>query len=84
MANSFRIQSNWKRWTQPWQHFDWLLLAMPTALTIFASIVIASTQLNQDATIFGWNHFFLGMIGIGITLWVARIRYEVLLQWQWI
>ncbi|MGD1860532.1 MAG: rod shape-determining protein RodA [Leptolyngbyaceae cyanobacterium] len=84
MANSFRIQSNWKRWTQPWQHFDWLLLSLPAVLVIFASIVIASTQLNQDATVFGWNHFFLGMIGIGITLWTARLRYERLLQWQWV
>ncbi|MEM6837166.1 MAG: rod shape-determining protein RodA [Cyanobacteria bacterium P01_C01_bin.120] len=84
MANSFRIQSNWKRWTQPWQHFDWLLLSLPAVLVIFASIVIASTQLNQDATVFGWNHFFLGVIGIGITLWTARLRYERLLQWQWV
>lgn len=84
MSSSFRIQSSWKRWWQGWQHFDWSLLLVPTALTIFASVVIASTQLNQDSTIYGWNHFFLGLIGIGITLWLARIRYEVLLQWQWV
>ena len=84
MANSFRINSTWKRWLQAWQQADWLLFLTPMLLTGFASIVIASTQLNLDATIYGWNHFFLGIIGIMLALWIARIRYEILLQWQWI
>ncbi len=84
MLSSSRINSGWKRWLQGWQHFDWSLLLITTALTIFASVVIASTQLNQESTPYGWNHFFLGLIGVGIALWVARLRYEVLLQWQWV
>lgn len=84
MSSSFRISSNWKRWLQGWQHFDWLLLLVPTLMMLFASLVIASTQINLDATIYGWNHFFLGLMGVVLVLWVARIRYEVLLQWQWV
>ncbi len=62
---------------------DWLLLLLPTGLMSFASVVIASTQLNLDATIYGWNHFVLGLIGIVIAMWLARVRYEHLLQWRW-
>lgn len=63
---------------------DWLLLLLPMLLTGFASIVIASTQINLDSTVFGWNHLILGIVGIFIALWVARIRYEFLLEWQWL
>lgn len=84
MANSFFINPNWKRWAQGWQQMDWLLFLLPIGLTVFASIVIGSTQINLDATIYGWNHLILGLIGVGLALWVARIRYEILLEWQWI
>jgi len=83
MSSSFRMHSSWKRWTQGWQHFDWSLLIVPTLMMMFASVVITSTQINQEFTIYGWNHFFLGLIGVGITLWLGRIRYEFLLQWRW-
>ncbi|MEM9504659.1 MAG: rod shape-determining protein RodA [Cyanobacteria bacterium P01_E01_bin.43] len=83
-TSSLRAKSAWQRWLQPWQHLDWLLLLLPVLLTGFASLVIASTQLNLDATVFGWNHFILGTIGLVLALWIARIRYEVWLQWQWI
>ncbi|NER79796.1 MAG: rod shape-determining protein RodA [Leptolyngbya sp. SIO1D8] len=84
MTNSFRINSSWKRWLQGWQQVDWLLFLVPILLMTFASVVIASTQLNLDATIYGWNHFLLGIIGCVLALWISRIRYERLLQWQWI
>ena len=84
MSSSFRINSNWKRWLQGWQAFDWLLLLVPALLMAFASLVITSTQINLESTIYGWNHFFLGLIGVVLALWMARIRYEVLLQWQWV
>ncbi|MBE7385937.1 MAG: rod shape-determining protein RodA [Leptolyngbya sp. SIO1E4] len=84
MASSFRINSSWKRWLQGWQQLDWLLFLMPILLMTFASVVIASTQLNLEATVYGWNHFILGIIGCGLALWIARIRYERLLQWQWV
>ena len=84
MANSFQINSNWKRWLQAWQQVDWLLILVTTLLMTFASVVIASTQLNLEAKVYGWNHFLLGCIGLALALWIARIRYEILIQWQWI
>lgn len=84
MVHSSRIHSRWKRWLQGWQKVDWPLLIVSTLLMGFASVVIASTQLNLDATIYGWNHLFLGMIGCILALWIARIRYDVLLRWQWV
>ncbi|MDB9529383.1 rod shape-determining protein RodA [Oscillatoria sp. CS-180] len=83
MADSFRTSPKWKRWFQTWQQIDWLLLLTPTVLSIFASVVIASTQLNLEATVYGWNHFMLAMVGVVLALWISRIRYEVLLQWRW-
>lgn len=84
MSSSSRLQSHWKRWLQPWQHLDWSLLLVPSLLMVFASVVIASTQLNLESTPYGWNHFFLGLIGIVLALMVSRVRYESLLSWQWI
>jgi rod shape determining protein RodA len=83
MSTSFRVNSRWKRWLQGWQELDGLLLLLPTLMMGFASVVIASTQINLDTTIFGWNHFILGIIGLIGALWIARIRYENLLKWQW-
>lgn len=84
MISSSRINSGWKRWLQAWKYFDWSLLLVTIALTGFASVVITSTQLNQEATPYGWNHLFLGFFGVGLALWLARFRYEILLQWQWV
>lgn len=84
MTSYSRINASWKRWLQGWQNLDWVLLLVPTLLMAFASVVIASTQINLDATFYGWNHFFLGIIGVILALWIARIRYEFFLKWQWV
>jgi rod shape determining protein RodA len=84
MTSSSRVNLSWKRWLQGWQHFDWLLLLLPSILMIFASLVIASTQINLGSTIYGWNHFFLGLLGMVMALWIARLRYDFFLQWQWV
>ena len=83
MTSYSRLNSTWKRWCQGWQYIDWLLVLVPVLLTTFASLVIASTQINLDATILGWNHLILGAIGVGVMLWLARVRYEFYLDWQW-
>lgn len=79
-----RPSSPWRRWLKSWHKVDWLLFLMPILLTVYASVVIASTQLNLDATAYGWNHLILGGIGVVIALLIARMRYEILLQWQWL
>ena len=84
MTSSFRINSRWKRWLKGWQQIDWPLFLAATLLMSFASVVIASTQINLEATVYGWNHFMLGLAGCFIALCLARLRYEVLLQWQWL
>ena len=57
---------------------------LPVGVTIFASILIGSTQKYTGETSFAVNHAGLGAIGVVIALWIARSRYEVLLQWRWI
>lgn len=83
MTGSSRLQAGWQRWLKGWQQTDWILLLVPTVLIAFAGVVIASTQLNLEATVYGWNHFILGLMGCVIALWLARTRYEIFLQWQW-
>ena len=84
MANPSLLSKRWKAWIQPWQNVDWLLLFLPIALTIFASIVIWSTQINLGTTVYGLNQLILGVIGLVIALLIARYRYEGLIQWQWV
>lgn len=57
---------------------------LPVGVTIFSSILIASTQKYTGETGFAINHAVLGAVGAGLALWIARSRYEVLLQWRWI
>ncbi len=73
----------WQQWVKPWQQTDWLLLSLPIAITIFGGIMIKSTELNQGLTDWWW-HWLMGGIGTVITLILARIRYESLIQWHWI
>ena len=69
---------------QGWQGMDWLLFLLPVGLTIFASILISSTQKYTKETGFAVNHLLMGTIGVALALWIARSRYENLLQWRWI
>lgn len=73
----------WKYWLKPWQQIDWLLFLLPTALTIFGGIMIRSTELNQGLTDWWW-HWLVGGIGLTIALFIARSRYELLIQWHWV
>ncbi len=82
--SSFRVQKRWKRLLQGWQSVDWLLFLLPVGITIFASILIDSTQKYTGETSFAINHAVSGAIGAILALWIARSRYEVLLQWRWI
>ncbi len=69
---------------QGWQGVDWLLFLLPIGVTIFASILISSTQKYTQETGFAVNHLVIGAIGVALALWIARSRYETLLQWRWI
>ena len=78
------FKKRWKRLSHGWQGVDWLLFVLPMGITIFSSVLISSTQKYTGESGYAINHAILGMIGCGLALWIARTRYEMLLQWRWI
>lgn len=73
----------WKSLIAPWQQVDWLLFTLSVGLTVFGGVMIRSAELNQGLTDW-WQHWLVGGIGLGLALFIARCRYEHLLQWHWI
>ena len=45
--------------------------------------MIRSAELNQGLTDWWW-HWLMGVIGLILAMFIARSRYENLLQWHWI
>jgi rod shape determining protein RodA len=84
IQDSWAIQKRWRSVAQGWQGVDWLLMALPAALVGFSTLVISSIQRNMDAPELSWNHALLGCISLVLALWIARLRYEHLIRWQWI
>lgn len=76
-------QIRWKSLIAPWQQVDWLLFALSLGLTIFGGLMIRSAELNQGLTDW-WQHWLVGGIGCCLALFIARCRYENLIQWHWI
>ncbi|MBF2088139.1 MAG: rod shape-determining protein RodA [Synechococcales cyanobacterium K44_A2020_017] len=68
---------------QPWQDMDWLLLMIVTSMTLFAGIIIRSTELSEGLTDW-WQHWVIGGIGLLIVMILARWRYDNLIQWYWL
>ncbi|MBD0334881.1 MAG: rod shape-determining protein RodA [Cyanobacteria bacterium Co-bin13] len=81
---SSNLQRRWRFLLQGWQGVDWLLMGLPVALVTFSTLVIDSTQRISGEPELAWNHAFLGLIGLVLALVLSRMRYENLLQWQWI
>ena len=77
------FQRRMQSWLQPWQSVDWLLFLLPVGITVFAALLIASTQQHLEDYSFAVNHLVTGAIGVVIALWLARGRYENLLSWRW-
>ncbi|WP_016953274.1 rod shape-determining protein RodA [Anabaena sp. PCC 7108] len=73
----------WQYWVKPWQQVDWLLFCLPVALSLFGGLMILSTELKQPLTDWWW-HWLVAGIGSIIALFLARCRYENLIQWHWI
>ncbi|MBD2663916.1 cell cycle protein [Richelia sinica FACHB-800] len=72
----------WQYWVKPWQNIDLLLFCLPVAVSIFGGLMILSTELKQPVTDWWW-HWLIAGIGAVIALFLARFRYENLLQWHW-
>ncbi|MFK0734530.1 MAG: rod shape-determining protein RodA [Gloeotrichia echinulata IR180] len=73
----------WKNWFKPWQQIDWLLFCLTVGVSFFGGLMILSTELNQPVTDWWW-HWAVAGIGSVIALFIARSRYESLLQWHWV
>ncbi|MFN6560997.1 MAG: rod shape-determining protein RodA [Nostoc sp. ChiSLP01] len=73
----------WKSWVKPWQYVDWLLFCLPVAVSIFGGVAILSTELKQPVTDWWW-HWLVAGIGVLIALFLARTRYEILMQCHWV
>ncbi|NMG19713.1 rod shape-determining protein RodA [Brasilonema bromeliae] len=76
-------RSRWKFWIKPWDQVDLLLFCLPISLTVFGGIMIRSTELNQGLTDWWW-HWLMGGIGLVIALFIARSRYDQLIQLHWV
>ncbi|WP_414568219.1 rod shape-determining protein RodA [Nostoc sp. CCY 9925] len=73
----------WKSWVKPWQYVDWLLFFLPVTVSIVGGIMILSTELKQPVTDWWW-HWLVAGIGVLIALFLARTRYEILMQCHWV
>jgi rod shape determining protein RodA len=83
MLQKSLLRLNWKLWFADLAQFDWILFAMVVGLTAFSGLMIRSTELHETAVDW-WQHWLFGLIGIFISLLLARWRYESLLQWHWL
>lgn len=73
----------WKALLLSWQELDWQLMAVTIAITFLGGVMIRSTELYNGQTDWWW-HWIIGGIGLSIVLFIARSRYEMLLQWHWV
>ncbi len=73
----------WKSLVAPWQEVDLQLLAVTIGLTFLGGVMIRSAELNNGQTDWWW-HWIMGGIGLAIALFIARSRYELLIQWHWV
>jgi rod shape determining protein RodA len=74
---------SWQNLFAPWQQLDGFLLLLVMAVTGWGSLMIHSTQLNEELQ--DWvPHLVMGGIGVFITLFLARWRYERLLSYFWV
>ncbi len=83
MLQKSLIRIRWKSLLAPWQELDWQLLTLGVGLTLLGGVMIRSAELNQGQAHW-WAHWLVGGIGLVLALFIARSRYEVLIQWHWV
>ncbi len=74
---------NWKSIRAVLQTLDWQLLLLSIGLTFLGGVMIRSAELYNGQTDWWW-HWVVGGIGLAIALFIARSRYELLIQWHWV
>ncbi|WP_107670515.1 rod shape-determining protein RodA [Cyanothece sp. BG0011] len=86
-ATKYAYRSSRKRtaplWLSSLPQVDWLLLILVVGLTSVGGLMIRSTELHETSVDW-WQHWLFGGLGVAIALFLARFRYENLIQWHWI
>lgn len=72
-----------QHWLNSWQQIDWMLFWLTIGISTFGGLMILSTELRQPVTDWFW-HWLVAAIGVVITLFLARSRYENLMHWHWL
>ena len=67
----------------PWKDVDWFLILLIVSLTFSGGVIIQSTELTDNLN-HGFQHWYIGGIGLGIAMMIASWRYRILLQWHWL
>ncbi len=73
----------WQSFLKSWQRLDWWLIILPVCLTAFGGLMIYSTEITQGLTDWRW-HWLTGLVGLVLTLVIARIRYQTWLKLHWV
>lgn len=77
------LGNRWKFILVSWQQLDWQLLLISIGLTFLGGVMIHSAELYNGQTDWWW-HWLIGGVGLAIALFIAKSRYELLIQWHWI
>lgn len=84
MQRVYKNKPVWTTWLADWDNIDAPLLILVTVLTFFGGLAIRSTEVRLGISGYCWQHWILGVFGVGLTLFIARCRYEFLIQWHWV
>lgn len=66
-----------------WRKLDWLLLLCVAGLNIFGGFTIYSTEQAEQHG-YSYQHWMVGILGLGIVMLFSRWRYQLLLRWHWL
>jgi rod shape determining protein RodA len=78
-----RSHSRWQRGLQLLLEIDSILLFLVVGLTVLSGLMIQSVQLREGGND-GIQQWIMGGIGTAIALFLARQRYDRLLEWHWL
>ena len=65
-----------------WQQLDWLLLLSVMAIATFGGFAIYSTEPSGQHS-YSYQHWTVSLLGLVLTMAIARWRYQSLLRWHW-
>jgi rod shape determining protein RodA len=66
-----------------WRSLDGLLLLSVLTVTVFGGFTIYSTELATKHG-YSYQHWLISIVGLIITLMLARWHYQILFRWHWL